>query len=77
MTTPKVRLRKWRYEPTFTTYMIVRAFVCSLYPAFILYFTFQKSASLSDAKVTKYIFQDFIRRDFATNYIRNTFKCFT
>lgn len=50
MTMPKVRLQKWSYEVVFDTYMIIRVVVCSLYPAFTLYFTFQKTASLSDAK---------------------------
>lgn len=55
MTTPKVRLQKWSYEVVFATYMIIRAVVCSLYPAFALYFTFLKTASFADAKVGKYI----------------------
>ncbi len=49
MTTPKVRLRKWSYEVVFDTYMIIRAVIRSLYPAFTLHFTFQKTASFSDA----------------------------
>lgn len=51
MTTPKVRLQKWIYKATFASYMIIRAVVCSLYPVFTPYFTFQKTTSLSDAKV--------------------------
>lgn len=47
---PKVRLQKWSYEVVFDTYMIIRVVVCSLYSAFTLYFTFQKTASFSDAK---------------------------
>ena len=42
MTTPKVRLQKRSYEVIFATYMIIRVVVCSLYPAFTLYFTSQK-----------------------------------
>ncbi len=59
MTMPKVRLRKWSYEVVFATYMIIIAIICSLCPAFTLHFTFQKSASLSDAKATKYVFKNF------------------
>ena len=50
MTTPKVRLRKWSYEVAFATYMITRVVIRSLYPAFTLHFTFQKSALFSDAE---------------------------
>ena len=53
MTTPKVRLQKWGYEVVFATYMIIRAVVCSLYPVFTLYFTFQKTASFSHAKLAE------------------------
>ena len=60
MTMPKVRLQKWSYEVVFDTYMIIRVVVCSLYPAFTLYFTFQKTASLSHAKLRKYVIKDLL-----------------
>lgn len=55
MTTPRVRLQKWRYEVVFATYMIIRVIVCSLCPAFTLLFTFQETASFSHAERTKYV----------------------
>lgn len=57
MTTPKVRLRKWNHEVVSDINMIIRAVIRSIYPAFTLYFTFRKSASLSNAEVLKDIVQ--------------------
>ena len=68
MTTPKVRLQKWGYEVVFATYMIIRAVVCSLYPVFTLYFTFQKTASFSHAEMLKDISEHFVGLYFAAGY---------
>ena len=61
MTMPKVRLQKWSYEVVFATYMIIKGVVCSLYPVFTLRFTFQETASFSDAKVAENIIQSVLR----------------
>ena len=68
MTMPKVRLQKWSYEVVFDTYMIIRVVVCSLYSAFTLYFTFQKTASFSHAKFFKNITKHFVCGDFSSYY---------
>ncbi len=75
MTTPKVRLQKRSYEVIFATYMIIRVVVCSLYPAFTLYFTSQKNASFSDAKMGEYVSQDLVCCDF-TNDVREVKNAF-
>ena len=72
MTTPKVRLQKWGYEVVFATYMIIRAVVCSLYPVFTLYFTFQKTASFSDAKMREYIVQHLLAGHISDNRANST-----
>lgn len=69
MTTPKVRLQKWGYEVVFATYMIIRAVVCSLYPVFTLYFTFQKTASFSHAEIFKYVFKYLVCGYFADDVV--------
>ena len=60
MITPKVRLQKSSYKAIFFIYIIVRAFVCSLYTAFTLYFTFRKSASFSKLKCALLLFFPFM-----------------
>ena len=63
MTTPKVRLQKWRHKATFASYMIIRAVVCNLYPVFTLHFTFQKCASFSHAERGKDVVERGLGRD--------------
>lgn len=63
MTTPKVRLRKWNHEVVSDINMIIRAVIRSIYPAFTLYFTFRKSASLSDAEMFEDVFKHLWRGD--------------
>lgn len=74
MTTPKVRLQKWKYKATFASYMIIGAVVCNLYPVFTLYFTFQKTASLSNTEVLKYISKHFMWGNLPTCYICELMK---
>lgn len=64
---PKVRLQKWNYELVLATYMIIRAVVCSLYPAITLHFTFQKTASFSHAEIFENIAKYLIGGDLASN----------